>query len=126
MTGRLTSNGATYKALEIYGEVIDALSVEARMTISNLAVETGAKVGLMKCDEKIIEYLRTRAKRAFKGVDADADAKYERCSRRTSASSRRRSPARRTSTTCCRSRRWKGRSSTRCSSAPAPTAGWRT
>jgi 3-isopropylmalate/(R)-2-methylmalate dehydratase large subunit len=77
MTGRLTSNGATYKALEIVGEAIDALSVDARMTISNLAVETGAKVGLMKCDDKVIEYLRTRARRAFKGVDADDDAKYE-------------------------------------------------
>ncbi len=59
------------------GEVIDALSVDARMTISNLAVETGAKVGLMKCDDKVIDYLRTRAKRAFKGVDPDPDAKYE-------------------------------------------------
>ncbi len=77
MTGRLTANGATYKALEIEGEAIDALSVDARMTISNLAVETGAKVGLMRCDEKTIEYLRTRARSSFKGVDPDPDAKYE-------------------------------------------------
>jgi 3-isopropylmalate/(R)-2-methylmalate dehydratase large subunit len=78
MCGRLTANGATYRALEICGAAIDALSVEARMTISNLAVETGAKVGLMNCDEKVMEYLKPRAKYAFKGVKADEDANYER------------------------------------------------
>lgn len=78
MCGRLTANGATYKALEICGDAIDSLSVEARMTISNLAVETGAKVGLMRCDAKVKKYLEGRAKRKFKGVDADEDATYER------------------------------------------------
>jgi 3-isopropylmalate/(R)-2-methylmalate dehydratase large subunit len=77
MCGRLTANGATYKALEIGGEAIDALSVEARMTISNLAVETGAKVGLMRCDRKTDDYLKVRAKYAFQGVAADEDAHYE-------------------------------------------------
>jgi 3-isopropylmalate/(R)-2-methylmalate dehydratase large subunit len=77
MCGRLTANGATYKALEIGGEAIDSLSVEARMTISNLAVETGAKVGLMDFDSKVGAYLEGRAKRAFKGVSADADARYD-------------------------------------------------
>jgi len=77
MCGRLTANGATYKALELGGEAIDALSVEARMTISNLAVETGAKVGLMDCDQKVLEYLKPRAKYAFQGVAADEDAVYE-------------------------------------------------
>ena len=77
MCGRLTANGATYKALEIGGEAIEALSVEARMTISNLAVETGAKVGLMGFDGKIGAYLEGRAKRTFKGVSADVDARYD-------------------------------------------------
>jgi 3-isopropylmalate/(R)-2-methylmalate dehydratase large subunit len=77
MCGRLTANGATYKALELCGEAIDSLSVEARMTISNLAVETGAKVGLMNCDQKVLDYLKPRAKYAFKGVAADEDAVYE-------------------------------------------------
>ena len=77
MCGRLTANGATYKALELCGPVIDSLSVEARMTISNLAVETGAKVGLMDCDQKVLDYLKPRARFAFKGVAADEDAVYE-------------------------------------------------
>ncbi|MCU0860723.1 MAG: 3-isopropylmalate dehydratase large subunit [Methanomassiliicoccales archaeon] len=77
MCGRLTANGATYKALEITGEAIEALSAEARMTISNMAVETGAKVGLMNADRKVLDYVAPRAKYPFQGVSADADAKYE-------------------------------------------------
>jgi len=78
MVGSITHKGATYKALEIHGEVIDALSVEARMTISNMAVETGAKVGIMRCDDKVEEYVRSRAKRPYKGVEPTEDAVYER------------------------------------------------
>jgi len=77
MCGRLTANGATYKALELVGEAIDALSAEARMTISNMAVETGAKVGLMRADQKVLDYVSPRAKYKFQGVSADEDAKYE-------------------------------------------------
>jgi 3-isopropylmalate/(R)-2-methylmalate dehydratase large subunit len=77
MCGRLTANGATYKALEIGGEAIEALSPEARMTISNMAVETGAKVGLMDADQKVLDYVSPRAKYEFKGVSADEGAEYE-------------------------------------------------
>jgi 3-isopropylmalate/(R)-2-methylmalate dehydratase large subunit len=77
MCGRLTANGATYKALEIGGDAVSSLSVEARMTISNMAVETGAKVGLMAADKKVIDYVSGRAKYNFKGVEADAEAKYD-------------------------------------------------
>ncbi len=78
MCGMLTANGATYKALEISGEAISSLSVEARMTISNMAVETGAKVGLMAADQKVLDYVSGRAKYGFKGVESDAGARYER------------------------------------------------
>jgi 3-isopropylmalate/(R)-2-methylmalate dehydratase large subunit len=77
MVGTITHQGATYKALEIHGEVIDSLSVEGRMTISNMAVETGAKVGIMRCDEKVDAYVRPRAKRPYRGVDPTDDASYE-------------------------------------------------
>jgi 3-isopropylmalate/(R)-2-methylmalate dehydratase large subunit len=77
MVGSLTANGATYRALEIYGEVIDAMSVEARMTISNLAVETGAKAGLMSYDEKVKAYLKGRTKAKYAPAYATMDAKYE-------------------------------------------------
>jgi 3-isopropylmalate/(R)-2-methylmalate dehydratase large subunit len=78
MVGTLTANGATYKALELYGDIIDSMSVEARMTISNLAVETGAKVGLMRCDKKTEAYLKGRTEAKYAPVHASADAKYER------------------------------------------------
>ncbi|HUV24444.1 MAG TPA: 3-isopropylmalate dehydratase large subunit [Methanomassiliicoccales archaeon] len=78
MVGTITHRGATYKALELHGEVIDSLSVEGRMTISNMVVETGAKVGIMRCDEKVEAYVHPRAKRPYKGVDPTEDASYER------------------------------------------------
>lgn len=78
MCKTLTSRGATYKALEIYGTVIENMSVDARMTISNMAVEVGAKVGLMPCDGRVREYVRQRTNAPFKGVDASGSAIYER------------------------------------------------
>lgn len=78
MVGGLTANGATYKALEIQGEVIDALSVEARMTISNMVVETGAKVGIMRCDDKVKDYLKGRTTAHYHGVGVTEDARYDR------------------------------------------------
>ncbi|NQT30290.1 MAG: 3-isopropylmalate dehydratase large subunit, partial [Candidatus Saganbacteria bacterium] len=56
--GQITADGATYKALEFYGPVIDALSIEARFTISNMAIEAGAKVGLMEADKKVLDWVR--------------------------------------------------------------------
>ncbi|HSV42177.1 MAG TPA: aconitase/3-isopropylmalate dehydratase large subunit family protein, partial [Methanomassiliicoccales archaeon] len=77
MVHSLTANGATYKAIELYGDVIDALSVEGRMTISNLAVETGAKAGLMSFDKKIEKFLKDRTDAEYKPVYATMDAQYE-------------------------------------------------
>ncbi len=77
MAKTLTSRGATYKALEIYGSIIDDLSVDARMTISNMVVEVGAKVGLMACDSKVRDYLKQRSDRMFKGVEPSLSAVYE-------------------------------------------------
>ena len=78
MVGTLTANGATYKALELYGDVIDSLSMDGRMTISNLAVETGAKAGLMSFDEKTKKYLADKTSAKYAPVYATMDAQYER------------------------------------------------
>lgn len=72
----VTADGATYMAAEYVGEAIDALSVDARFTISNMAVEMGAKAGLMLADEKTEEWVRRHSRRGFEPVVSDKDAKY--------------------------------------------------
>jgi len=57
--GRLSMDGATYRALEFVGDGVMALSMDSRMTLSNLAVETGAKAGLFYADETTCRYLET-------------------------------------------------------------------
>ncbi|MFC1559666.1 3-isopropylmalate dehydratase large subunit [Candidatus Margulisiibacteriota bacterium] len=76
MIKQLSAGGATYLSTEFEGEAIDALSVDARFTISNMAIEFGAKAGLMKADKKVIEWVKKRSKRIPKPVKADEDAKY--------------------------------------------------
>ena len=76
LAGQIGADGATYKALEIGGPVIDALSVDARMTISNMAIEVGAKAGLMKADAKTLEWFEGRGERVPAPVEPDADAEY--------------------------------------------------
>jgi len=73
----LSANGATYKAVEFEGPVIDSLSVEARFTISNMSVEMGAKVGLMRLDKKAENWVKERTNTPFKSYEPDEGAKYE-------------------------------------------------
>ena len=70
------SNGATYKAVEFYGEAISGLSVDARFTISNMAVEMGAKIGIMEADNKVFKWVIGRSRRDPNPVKADPDARY--------------------------------------------------
>ncbi len=70
------SNGATYKSVEFYGEAISSLSVDARLTISNMAVEIGAKVGIMEADNKVLKWVAGRSKRPPNPVHADIGARY--------------------------------------------------
>jgi 3-isopropylmalate/(R)-2-methylmalate dehydratase large subunit len=76
LIGSVTADGATYRAAEFVGEAISALHVDGRLTISNMAVEMGAKVGLMEADEKTLDWLKGRAARAFQPVTADRDARF--------------------------------------------------
>ena len=78
LAGQIGADGATYEALEFHGPVIDALSVEARMTISNMAIEVGAKAGLMEADSKTLEWFEGRGEKAPAPVSPDADAEYVR------------------------------------------------
>jgi 3-isopropylmalate/(R)-2-methylmalate dehydratase large subunit len=81
LIGKIGADGATYLALEIGGEPIDEMSVDARFTISNMAIECGAKVGLMRADAKVVEWVKKHARpqdrRTARPQDPDKDAKYK-------------------------------------------------
>ena len=75
--GKIKSDGANYKAIEFYGETIDKMSIESRLTMSNQSMEAGAKAAIIPPDSKTIEYVKSRTKESFDIVKADNDAKYE-------------------------------------------------
>ena len=58
--GKIGHAGATYKAIEYVGETISSLNIDERMAITNMAVEMGAKVGLMEVDDETINFLKGR------------------------------------------------------------------
>lgn len=76
LINQVTADGVTYMAAEYTGEAISQLSVEARFTISNMAIEMGAKVGLMEADDKVMEWVCDHSNNQFEAVKADADAEY--------------------------------------------------
>jgi 3-isopropylmalate/(R)-2-methylmalate dehydratase large subunit len=69
--GEIGHAGATYKAIEYVGDTRDGLPMDERLAVTNMAVEMGAKVGLMRCDDKTREYLAAR------GIDTDEDSVME-------------------------------------------------
>jgi 3-isopropylmalate/(R)-2-methylmalate dehydratase large subunit len=77
LAGQIGADGATYEAIEFSGPVIDDLSVEARMTMSNMAIEVGAKAGLMSADAKTLAWFDGRGEKVPAPQDADADAVYK-------------------------------------------------
>jgi len=78
LIGKITADGATYKAIEFSGSAGSGLTIEDRFTISNMAVEAGAKAGIFAADEVTKQYLDRRGRaECFKEIKADEGAKYE-------------------------------------------------
>ena len=75
--GQIGVDGALYASMEFTGEAIDALSMDDRFTMSNMAIEAGGKAGIFKFDKKTEEYVKGRAKRPYKVYEADKDATYD-------------------------------------------------
>ena len=75
--GRIGVNGATYRAMEFDGPVIRALPMDDRLTLCNMAIEAGAKNGLIAPDEETKRYVEGRAKRSVTCYESDPDAAYE-------------------------------------------------
>ncbi len=76
--GRTGVDGAHYKAMEFSGDAIEALSMDDRFTIANMAIEAGAKNGIMEPDEKTLEYARevSNGQRCYTAFTSDPDARY--------------------------------------------------
>lgn len=72
--GQLGVDGARYCALEFTGPVIEELPMDGRLTISNMAIEAGAKAGLIPPDRITEEYLKGRARRPYDIILGDEDA----------------------------------------------------
>jgi len=70
-------DGATYKAIEFTGEVVEQMSMESRMTMCNMAIEAGGKVGVIEPDEITFDYLRrTGVEDDFTIYRSDDDARF--------------------------------------------------
>jgi 3-isopropylmalate/(R)-2-methylmalate dehydratase large subunit len=72
--GDIGVDGATYRAMEFRGDTIDALPIEERMTICNMAIEAGGKNGIMEPTPAVLDYVRARGKTSFEPVYGDPDA----------------------------------------------------
>lgn len=87
--GKIGTAGGTGYTIEFAGEAIEDLSMEGRMTVCNMAIEAGARAGLVAVDEKTIEYVRgrpfapqgemfDRAAAAWRALRSDPDAHFDR------------------------------------------------
>jgi len=76
---KIGTDGALYKAMEFTGPALSEMSMEARMTITNMAIEAGAKNGIIGFDEITKKYLdeHLKSKKDYKVYESDKDAKYE-------------------------------------------------
>jgi methanogen homoaconitase large subunit len=75
--GEIGSYGATYKSLEFCGGTIEGMDVAGRMTMCNMAVESGAKNGIMEPNQATFSYLEDRNVLDFEFFSSDEDADYE-------------------------------------------------
>ncbi|MGB8706544.1 MAG: 3-isopropylmalate dehydratase large subunit [Dehalococcoidia bacterium] len=76
--GDIGVDGALYSVMEFTGEAIDALSMDGRFTMANMAIEAGAKAGIFRVDGKTRRYVKGRANRSYRAYEPDNDAEYVR------------------------------------------------
>lgn len=75
--GKIGVGGATNCSMEFTGSGIDALSVEDKMTICNMAIEAGRTNGIMEPNQEMINYVKARTSVPFEVIKSDANAKYK-------------------------------------------------
>lgn len=79
LIGMLGADGATYKSLEFVGDAMKTMSMSQRLTVANMVVEAGAKVGLFPSDNITKEYLKAQGRGdRYQSICSDPDAVFER------------------------------------------------
>jgi 3-isopropylmalate/(R)-2-methylmalate dehydratase large subunit len=76
LIGKIGVDGATYKAMEFTGEVIRNLSMDNRFTMCNMAIEAGAKNGIIETDKMTMDYLEKISNSNYKVYKSDKNAEY--------------------------------------------------
>lgn len=76
LIGDIGVDGATYRALEFSGFAVESMSMEERMTLCNMAVEAGAKNGIIQADQKTLDYSAGKFRFAPEIVTSDEGAEY--------------------------------------------------
>jgi 3-isopropylmalate/(R)-2-methylmalate dehydratase large subunit len=76
LIGDIGVDGGLYRVLEIEGPAIDSLDMSNRLTMSNMAIEAGAKAGIIRADDVTEAYVKPRAKRPYTIFTSDPDAEY--------------------------------------------------
>ena len=74
--GDIGFEGGTYRALEFDGQAVFDLSMEERMTLTNMAIEAGGKNGIIAADQKTVDYVTARTSAPYELVASDPDARY--------------------------------------------------
>jgi 3-isopropylmalate/(R)-2-methylmalate dehydratase large subunit len=74
--GDIGVDGALYSVMEFTGEAIDALPMDGRFTMANMAIEAGAKAGIFRVDNETKKYVKARANRSYQVYQPDEDAEY--------------------------------------------------
>lgn len=74
--GDITTDGATYRAMEFDGEAVFDLSMNERMTLTNMAIEAGGMNGIIAADDVTIDYVKQRTNKPYKLFTSDPDAHY--------------------------------------------------
>ncbi|MEM1543882.1 MAG: 3-isopropylmalate dehydratase large subunit [Candidatus Bathyarchaeia archaeon] len=76
VVGMVGADGATYKAVEFCGPTVKAMSIDGRLTLCNMAVEMGAKTGIIEADKKVIDYLTSLGVKYGIELRSDEDAEF--------------------------------------------------
>ncbi|MBY9014407.1 MAG: 3-isopropylmalate dehydratase large subunit [Candidatus Lokiarchaeota archaeon] len=78
LIGDISTKGAIYKSLEFHGDGAKNLTIDSRMTITNMVVEAGAKFGIFLPDDRLKEWLAKRTSKQYRNVVPDETAEYQR------------------------------------------------